>query len=346
MATRSAHPRIAACSLRVVPGAEKQRLIPAGTFDAPRGAMMGAGPWILTAAGAAEIIRRHASRSTDIVVDYEHQALLTDTNGQKVVASGWIDPRSLEWRPDVAEPGLYGAVKWTAAAQGHVDADEIRYLSPVFAYNPDTGEVTDLINVALTVQPGIDDPILAALSARQLTPSHHHQETPVNETLKKLLVALGLPADTSEDSALTAAAALKAKADTADTQIAALKAASPDPAKYVPVETMTELRNEVAALTARITGSEAGQLIDAALADGRLLPAQKTWAEDLGKSNLAALKQYCETAAPIAALKSTQTGGTAPAGTDKNAPTDGELAVCKALGLSHEEFAKAKINKE
>jgi hypothetical protein len=37
---------------------------------------------------------------------------------------------------------------------------------------------------------------------------------------------------------------------------------------------------------------EAGELVDSALSDGRLLPSQETWARDLGKSNIDALRSF------------------------------------------------------
>ncbi|MCK2095634.1 phage protease [Thauera aromatica] len=336
---------IAACTLRVQPGAPVVRLIPAGIFDAPRGSMAGRGPWRLTAEAASRVIERNASRSADILIDYEHQALLAERNGLPAPAAGWIDPRSLRWVPDGDEPGLYGAVRWTPRAAEMIGADEYRYLSPVFPYDPDTGEVLDLAHVALVNVPAIDEPILAALSAR-LPAFAHHQETP--EMLEKLLAALGLPETTSEADALAGVAALKAKADGADAQIAALKAAAPaaapDPKKFVPIEAFEAERAERVRLAALSGQSEIKSLIDAALADGRLLEAQRTHAEALGRADLAALKAMIEAAAPVAALKGMQTAGHPPVGAD-GAPrtTDADLAVCRMLGLTAEEFAKGKL---
>ena len=65
-------------------------------------------------------------------------------------------------------------------------------------------------------------------------------------------------------------------------------------------------------LSAASHDDKISKLIDPALADGRLLPAQKAWAEALGKSDLAALSTYLDTAQPIAALASMQTHGKKP----------------------------------
>lgn len=168
----------------------------------------------------------------------------------------------------------------------------------------------------------------------------------MNETLKKLLASLGLADTTSEADALTAVAALKAKADQVDGlqgQLAALSAAKPDPAKFVAVETMRELQAQVATLTAQVNGDKVTQVVEAALTAGKLLPAQKDWALDLGKKDLAALTGYLEKTPAIVALTGTQTDGKDPAGTGGDAKiTNAEVAVCQAMGLAQEDFLKTK----
>lgn len=328
-----------------------QRLMPAGEFSAPRGALAGAGPWRLTPEAAANIIAINRSRSADILVDYEHQALLSEQNGKPVPAAAWVDPRSLEFRADGDEPGLYGAVSWVGDAPGMIDEDKYRYLSPVFPYDAD-GTPLDLLHVALTNFPGIDEPLYAALSSRfrshasggAVASANPHLEDSQMELLKKLLAALGLPETTAEGDAIAAVAALKAKADGAENQIAALKAATPDPAKFVPVETMQAMQGQIAALSARINDDEAGRLIEGAIAEGKLSEAQREWAQALGKSDIAALRAYVASAPAIAALKGMQTGGGAPAGAGGAAgPTDAQLAVCSMLGLTPEQFAAGKL---
>ena len=242
---------------------------------------------------------------------------------------------------------VYGNIKWTGKAQAHLDADEYRYLSPVFTYSATTHEPIDLMHVALTNFPAIDEPIRAALSARSAI-THRYQELHVNETLKKLLAQLGLPDTTAEGDALAGVAALKVKADLQGTEIAALKAATgaaPDPAKFVPVATMQAMQAEVAALSARINGDDASRLIEAAITDGKLVEAQRTWATDLGKTNLAALKAYVDTAPSIAALKGMQSGGKQGDAGAGGSLSDSELAVCSAMGLSQDAYLKSKETK-
>ena len=73
------------------------------------------------------------------------------------------------------------------------------------------------------------------------------------------------------------------------------------------------------------------------------MPAQKEWAVELGKSNLAALKGYVEKTPAIAALGSMQTDGKDLGDAKGNQTTSADLAVMKALGLAADQFAAGKL---
>ena len=171
--------------------------------------------------------------------------------------------------------------------------------------------------------------------------------------LKKLLEALGLPDDTTEANAMKAVAALKAGSDQlaalraelglkdgddAKPAIAALKAA---PQGAVPVTVYNELKTQLAALKASGEEGERDRLIEEGVADGRI--AGKATADWLRSQPIAVLKSHMEDAAPLAALKGMQTAGKAPEkkATDGNGLNDADLAVCKQMGISPEEYAKA-----
>lgn len=348
---------LAACSLRVRAGDSFIRLMPAGEFTAPRGALAGAGPWHLTPQAAQRLIAANSSRQAEILIDFEHQTLLAAENGKPVPAAGWVDPRSLEFRADGDEPGLYGRVTWAGDTAALIAADQYRYLSPVFTYDAHTGEPLDLLHVGLTNFPAIDAPLVAALSrahppvtARGGAPSAPTPEDPMNELLKKLLAKLGLSEDASEDDALAALAKLQdsaTQAEAATAEVAALKAATPDPTQYVPLAVFEAERAERMKLAALTAQGDVTRMIDEAIADGRLLEPQRAYAEQLGKTDLAALKGLIDSAAPIAALKGLQTQGQPPAGAGGDtAPDAAALAVCRALGLSPEEYAKGKLTTE
>ena len=297
------------------------------------------------------------------VIDYEHQTLHKEANGQPAPAAGWI--HGLRW---VDGKGLYAEVELTQRARDLVAAGEYRYFSPVFEYAKATGNVARVLMGALTNHPAIAGMdainLMAAATARFGANPHPNPPETTVTLLEKLLAAIGLPANTTEDAAIAACTSIKSQAEaartalkldgtaTAETVTAACTSlrtaatnATPDPAKYVPVSVVEELKTSVAALTAQAGARQVEDLIAPALADGRLLPAQEGWARELGKTNMAALSGYLKTAQPIAALTATQTGGKDPAGDqgkDTHGLTKDELAVAAACGMTPDAYAKGK----
>lgn len=360
---------LAACAFRL-PAADgdivELQVTPAGEFRPADGREMTVPAWRIDQAIATRVIERFQARKTPLVIDYEHQTLHKEKNGQPAPAAAWF--RGLVWREG---QGLYAQVKLTATARDKIAGDEYLYFSPVFTYDVPSGDVRELRMGAFTNTPGIDgmEPLtLVAAATFGLTTT---SENPVNEEqLKKLLQALGLPAEATADQVVDAVTALKAKpTDALPAETAALcsvlglqatatptelvaactslknraDATQPDMSKYVPIATFETVKTEVAALTSQINGDRVDTLVKGALGAGKLLPAQEAWARDLGKSNLAALTSYLDTTAPIAALTATQTKGQPPVAVAAPANlTTEELAVCTAMGLEPAEFAKSK----
>lgn len=322
------------------PAPGRIQLFPMGEFsarDGRPGTLKGVNvkAWTITPIIAAAVIARWQARETPLVVDYEHQTMNAVENGQPAPAAGWIE--SLEVEPD----GLYATVKWTEAARAFIKADEYRYISPVFTFDPKTGAVLELKSAALTNYPALDG--LDAVAART------EDESPMKkETLEALRHFFGLAADADEAAVV---AALKAQGDgrTLTAMLAVAKEADPDPAQYVPAAMLTAAQEKNAALAAKVKELEgSGTLaaltaeIDAALADGRLPKACEGWAKTTAKTNPEAIKSYIASAVPVAALKGTQTGGTSPSGAPVAALTDEELYTCNQLGLSNADFIAAK----
>lgn len=358
---RYLRPALAACSF-ALPALGDSNLIdiqltPAGHFVPSDGREMKVPSWYIDAASATRVIERFNVRKTPPVVDYEHQTLRAETNGQPAPAAAWM--RALQWREG---SGLWATVELTARAAELIRSGEYAYVSPVFVFDERTGEVQAILMAALTNNPAIDG--MAAVAARAAATFDLHtdsyEEDPMNPLLKALLAALGLPETTTEDEAIAACSALKdargalsavaqaVGAKNGDDLIAVcsalkLNATTPDPAKFVPVAVAKDLQDRLAVLTAERTTEKVTALVDAGLADGRLLESQKDWATKLGTSDIAALSQYLDTAQPIAALSGTQTGGRRPTN-DKAAHglTEGELAVCSMTGINPKDFAAAK----
>ncbi|SDM57160.1 Mu-like prophage I protein [Oryzisolibacter propanilivorax] len=369
--TRHSAVAIAACTFAVQAAAgaggllRRVQYFPAGPFRSGDTRPDDVPAWRIDAASAARVIERFNARLArkPLVIDYEHQTLHKEKNGQPAPAAGW--PRTLEW---VEGEGLFGTVEMTARAAAAIDGREYLYFSPVFSYSKADGTVLEVLMGALTNDPGIQGmqplSLVAAATAAFLPPPDLPQEPTVNPLLKALLAALGLPESTTEDAAIAALTALgplqplQARAGVASAACAALqlpadatpeavtaaatslRAAPADPARFVPVEAVSALQGQIAALTARQHEADVHALIQPALADGRLLPALEGWARELGKKDVAALTAYLDSAQPIAALTGTQTGGQPPGGTARGDAqlSLAELAVCTAMGLTPEQY--------
>jgi len=316
------------------------RILPYGRFRSADGSgrpvEVSAG-WSLDRPRAAAIAAARGQRETRLVIDYEHQTLKTEDNGKPAPASGWAEG-GLEARED----GLYiTGIDWVGEAAALIAARKYRYISPVFAYDKRTGEVIGVHSVALTNTPGLDG-LTDLAGAAALSALLFSQEEP---PMKELLLALGLTETATEAEALAALAAMKS---TQVSELAALRGAAPDPAKYVSLAVLTATqadlataRTELAALGAKIVGAELDGVVSAALKEGKLLPAQESWARELGTKDMAALKGFIETA-PVVAPAGTQTQGKTPAGAGTAQQTDTDLAVMKSLGLTAEQFAAGK----
>lgn len=322
--------------------------------------------WKLTASNGYPLADLLNARPTDMVIDYEHQTLHKERNGQPAPAAGWLAAGQFEYVDGV---GLCNrAPSWTTRATQAIAGREYRYKSPVIAYDGD-GIVTNVMNVAITNQPALltlDE--LASLSAK-FNPlnANEKQDKKMKPLLAYIIAALGLAETTTEDEAVTALSAqvddFKTKATAAkvtidaDKPLAALSSvftavnasgAAPDPAKYVPVETMTQT---VAALNAQITTLQGNQvdpndaLLTAALSDGRLLPAQESWAKSYAASDPAGFKAFLDNAPVIAALNSKQTHGKPdPVSGDKITALSAEqIEVANGMGISHADML-AQLN--
>ena len=335
---------IAACAFAAAPvdagvGRVLLQLTPAQDFTPSDGRAMDVPAWRINAATAQRVIAAFNAAQPP-VIDYEHQTLHKEANGQPAPAAGWM--HGLRW---IEGRGLFAEAELTERARALVQSGEYRYFSPVFEYARGSGEVTRILMGALTNHPAIAGMeavnLMAAASARfTTTPTTSTKESDdMNELLKKLLAALGLPEDASEEQALSAIKALT------DKPAVAAATATPDPAQYVPVAVVQELQTNLAALSASVHSRAVDDVIAPALGDGRLLPAEEAWARDTAKTpaGLASLTSLLKVRQPIGALTGTQTGGKAPVpAAGAHGLTADELAVAAACGMTPEAYAKGK----
>lgn len=320
----------AACSARIRTAGDAIQLFPAGQFRARDGRPAGLPGWQMDASIARQLIERAEQTETPYVIDYDHQTLKAETSGNPAPAAAWFD--RLEWRDD----GLYAVgVEWTERARQLIESDEYRYISPVFTYDKATGAVTGLVMAGITNYPAIDG-IADVAAARMAQP--HEEDAPVDE---ETLALLGLSGEATEEEIRAAIRALVEKAAQVEEAQAAARA-NPDPEKFAPMSELITMQHQFTALSAQIQSAEVEQLVSDGLADGRLLNSMEDWARDLGKNNVAALRSYLDQAQPIAALQSQQTKDKRPDGEESAKLTEEELAVCRAMNQSPEDFLKFK----
>jgi len=236
------------------------------------------------------------TRGNEVVFDYEHASL----EKEAAPASGWI--KELVWEDGV---GIKARVEWTEKAAKFIAKKEYRYFSPVFAVRKSDSRVCYLDSVALTNRPKTNNltPILAKLEAGL------GKETKKEKTMdrKKLIAALGLKDDATDEEILTAVAKLDVKLPGEKTKeviskeiIAALGLKDTDGETQV-VASIHALKQtdktsvsveDFNALQKKITDRDATDAVAAAMAKGKVTPDQKDWATEYATSNLEGFNLY------------------------------------------------------
>lgn len=361
-------------------GAGEAQLLPAGEFAARDGRPGPGKKWNVTDAQGVSLAAsmNAVAQRTPIVIDYDHQTLHSEKNGQQALAAGWI--KSVEWR---AGTGLFATVEWTAKAKGHIDAKEYLYISPVITYD-EAGLVTGVLLAALVNYPALTGMNAAvAQLAAQLSNPDDQQELDM-ALLAALLAAIGLPANTTETAALAHVAAMHARppvptalsaalglAATADeaaaaAAVTALKtkpivpvaltaalglAATADEAAVLTAVTTLKAGADgvtqlVASLQAEVNGLKAGsvdrslnELLDKAIADNKITPTSRDSYAAIGRSNMAQLSTLIAALPTIPGLGG-QSGGKGPGDTNTAALSAQGATVMGQFGLTAEQFAK------
>ena len=339
---------LAACSFEIDKAKYGRiQLLPYGKFRATDGRPTDVEAWYVTDTNGADVVALANSQKNPLPIDYEHQILHSQQNGKEAPSAGWME--YLYFNPQ----GIFADVRWTDKAADYIKNGEYRYISAVFAYDTN-GYVRKIFHAALTNNPALDgmDEVMVAASVQLL---NQQKEKP--EMDKKLVEALcalfALKADASEaeiTEKVTALSAAKGNSQVAvldvyaklaekEQSVAALTAqvGKPDPAKFVPVETVAALQADFNKLKLSIDNDKKSALIEAALSQGKLAPALKEWAASL---SIEALTGYLDKATPIAALAGGHQANEDPNKGNVVALTAAEQAAARALGMTEAEFFK------
>ena len=124
------------------------------------------GDFVLTPECANQVILKYKEHGVDVALDFEHGMLEPD--GKPAPAAGWAH---LDLRTD----GIWLTdIKWTPKMLEYLKNGEYRYLSPAFDVNPDTREIVEIINVAVTNLPATDH-IEALVAANRIECKIRHE---------------------------------------------------------------------------------------------------------------------------------------------------------------------------
>lgn len=188
------------------------------------------------------ILSTFKKRGLDIVVDYEHQSV-TD---KMAIASGWIKDLFVE------DDALVGLVEWTEMAKEQIKNKQYKYLSPTVLIQ--NKRAVRLHSVALTNTPAIDNMYPLCLSDN------------LNLNIMAILNYLGLDENATTEDVLNAIKQLNIEDDdNNDDKIIATKD-TPE---------VLALKEEIKQLKEEAELKEINEILDDALKEGRMIPAQR-----------------------------------------------------------------------
>lgn len=308
------------------------QVIPFGHHDTPKG------PFELDDDGVRDIIAAFETQKNDMVIDYEHQTL----GGMEAPAAGWI--KKLVNR---GTDGIWAVVEWTEKARQYIANKEYKYVSPVFLKRISDNRVIRLINVALTNQPNIDGmvPLINKLGFEG------HKNTKEAVIMKDLFKVLGLSGDATEEAAIAAVNKLKVDLEAKTVMVAnkgvldalGLAATATESEIVGTIEAMKQSHTkiddvvkELGALKTSLNQKDADGAVEMAMKEGKITPAQKDWALEYAKRDLAGFGVFVSKA-PVVVIEGKvvtdqkETG----AGID-----DVQAQINKMCGVDEETFKK------
>lgn len=275
---------------------------------------------------AAAVVRATLSAEPSPVlhIDYEHASETRAPAGEPAPAAGWIE--ELEARAD----GIWARVEWTERAAQMIAAREYRFLSPVFYFDPESGEILSLVSAALTNRPNLP---LAALN-RGTAPQRMENAM----DLKGICKALGLNAEASAEAIEAAINDMMSRIDNPSLE-KFVPRADYDAMKQRAENAEQALKDERAAkIEAEITA-----IIDEAVEAGKIAPATKDYyaAQCRTEGGLERFKEFVAAAPKLSIATDSGLDNKQP-GKGASTLTEEEKAVCRNLGLSEEDYLKSK----
>ena len=308
----------------------------------------------------------------DLPIDYEHQSHLSKTNGQPAPAAGWIK------RVFARNGEIWGEVEWTGRARKFIENREYRFISAAFQINRLTRAVARLTGAALTNDPAL---YMEAIASAQTSTEEDHMDPrklrkalglsadatdeqvlaaasaalAARTALANMAGALGLAKDTGADQIAVAAtarhkgladvaAALRVPEDASVEKILAAASAKasgddPDPEKFVPRAEFDAVNVRLKTLEDSTAEASATSQVDEAVKAGKLTPASRDWALGYAAKDPEGFATFLDGQPTILASGRVMPAGKPEGG--KPSLTEDELAICRATGISEEDYIKS-----
>jgi phage I-like protein len=159
------------------------------------------GKFLFDDQAARDVMAAYERHGVDCMIDLEHLSLDPEAENYDPDARAW-------YKLSVRDGALWATeVEWTPDGEDRLRNKKQRYISPFFEFDPKTKRIKAVFNAGLVAVPATNDTpalIAASLRARQKLGSLPNEAIDMN----KILSALGLKDDATEEDALAAIKAL------------------------------------------------------------------------------------------------------------------------------------------
>lgn len=314
------------CSEEVT-GSDEIKILPLGLVKSQKGEF-------IVDEESLKLMKEHfVGRGLDIVVDYEHQTL----ENVQAPAGGWIKDFYIKDNSIVAK------VEWTKKASEYIANKEYRYLSPVVMVRKSDNKAVVLHSVALTNTPAIDN-MFTIVNSLDLADEKGGN---LMDLLNQLISMLGLDAGATESDVIEK---LKVLMNTQNKEVVANKdvlnlldlkedATKEEVTNSImalkkPVD--TNIETELKALKEQMAMKDANELVELALKQGKITPAQKDWATQYALTSKKGFEEYMSNAPQSVPMGEFNYGN----GENQKMSPEYDTKVCKMLGLDEADVKK------
>lgn len=238
-----------------------------------------------------------------IDVDYHHQSLQTAAKVGLVPSAGSVVEL------DVREGAIWGRFEWTANAAAAIEAKEVKYLSPVFDYDPKTMRIGKIVSVGLTNRPnlylnplsvnslgGAMDDLIERLCYMLNLPLTSTPEE-IKGHLQRLIDGMGTAPATAE--AMNQLGVTLKLQDKPWTEIATAAHALMQPGQMIPIAEFNRVTHELNVLHEKAQTTEIDTAIHAAKSSGKLAPSMEEWGRGYAQQDLQGFKTWAANSLPV-----------------------------------------------